>query len=66
MQHSMAVPWLYKKQEASRCPEWHNKVELVSEAGMSDHKSGEVPVACTTEVCKMDEPREAVEQVDDA
>ena len=66
MQHSMAVPWLYKKQEASRCPEWHSKAELVSEAGMSDHKSGEVPVAYTAKACKMDEPREAVGQDDDA
>ena len=33
---------------------------------MSNHKSGEVPVACTAKVCKMDEPREAVGQADDA
>ena len=66
MQNSMAVLWLYKKQEASRCPQWHNKAEPVSEAGMSNHKSGEVPVACTAKVCKMDEPREAVGQADDA
>ena len=32
----------------------------MAEADMSDHKSGEVPVACTAEACKMDEPREAV------
>ena len=33
---------------------------------MSDHKSGKVPVAYTAEVHKMDEPRETVEQTNDA
>ena len=62
----MVVLWPYMKQVVSRCPGWHSKAKLVSEACKFDHKSDEVPLACTAEVDMKNEPREDVGSVDDA
>ena len=62
----MVVMWPCMKQVVSPCPRRHNKAKLVFEVCKFDHKSDEVPVACTNEVHKNDESRKAVEPVDDA
>ena len=62
----MAILWLNMKQEVSLCPGWHSKAKLVSKACKFDHKSDEVPEACTNEAHKKDESWEAVEPADDA
>ena len=62
----MATPWPYMRQVVSQCPGWHNKAKPKSVACKSDHKSDEVPVACTDEVDMKNESREAVELADDA
>ena len=54
------------KQEVSLCPGQHSKVVLMSEVCEPDHKSDEVPVACTDEVHKKGESHEAVELANDA
>ena len=53
----MAVLWLCRKLGVSQCPVWHNKVKPKSVAYITDHKSDEMPEACTTEVDKKDESR---------
>ena len=62
----MAILWLYMKQVVSRCPEWHSKAKLVSEACKHDQKSDEALVACTVEVDMKDESQEAVALTNDA
>ena len=62
------------KQEVSLSPGQHSEVVLMSEVCEPDHKSDEVPVACTDEVhvaCtdevhKKGESHEAVELANDA
>ena len=54
------------KQVVSLCPGHHSKAKLVSEVCKSDHKSDEVPAACTDEARKKDKSREAVELAYDA
>ena len=54
------------KQVVSRCPGWHSKAKLMSEACRSNHKLDEAPVVCTDEVHKNDESREAVKPAYDA
>ena len=44
----------------------HSKTKLMFEACRFDHKSDEVPVACTNEVHKKDESQDAMEPNDDA
>ena len=57
----MVVMWPCMKQVVSLCPGQHSKAKLVSEVCKSDHKSDEVPAACTDEVHKKDKSREALE-----
>ena len=61
MPHNMVVMWPCMKQVVSLCPGQHSKAKLVSEACKSDHKSDEVPAACTDEAHKNDKSREVVE-----
>ena len=62
----MAVLWPCRKSGVSQCLGRHNKAKPKFAACMSDHKSDEVPAACTDEVHKNDESREAVELAYDA
>ena len=66
MSHNMVVLWPYMKQVVSLCPGRHSKTKLMFEACRFDHKSDEVPVACTNEVHKKDESQDAMESNDDA
>ena len=62
----MVVLWPYMKQVVSRFPGWHSKAKLVSDACKSDHKSDEVPVACTAKVDMKNKPQEYIGPADDA
>ena len=60
----MAVLWLCRKLGASQCLERHNKAKPKSAAHRNDHKSDEVPVACTDKVYRKNEARKAVGSAD--
>ena len=62
----MVVLCTNMKYEVSLCPGWHSKAKLVSETCKSDHKSDDVPMACTDEAHKKDESQETMELADNA